>query len=595
MENIIKGRIWRLGDDIDTDVIMMTKYLGLPTLEEMIPHLFEPLRPELAAQLRPGDIIVGGKNFGCGSSREAAASVLKTVGISCIIAKSFAKIFFRNALNNGLLLIECKDLFENCEEGDTAEVHVNDCVICNGKKYSIPAIDSGIQEILEDGGLVEHMRRSDKAGIKDETKEKPWIGSYHPGRTMAQQLVINNVGFDCAPGDMVTVNVDKAILHDIYVPYIFNQFRDMGFDRVYNKKKCILMMDHMYPNCNYDDPRCYRYGNRFEDEYGIIVHRNDGICHQVVKDKKYAEPGSIVFGTDSHTTTYGAFGSFATGVGYTEMASIIGTGKLWIRVPSSIKVVVNGKLPKGVYAKDVILRVLGDIKADGAVYKALEFTGSTFDEMSISSRMSIANMSVECGAKVALFEPNDAIAEMFGIDRKELEWLRTGEDECYERVLEYRAEDLVPVMACPPKVDNVHPVSEVAGTPVNQVFIGSCTNGRIEDLEAAAEILKGKHVAPFVKFLVTPASREVYEEAEKKGLLKIFIRAGAMITHPYCSLCQGRNGGVVSAGEVVIGTHNRNFRGRMGSPEARTYLASPAVAAASALCGKITDPRTLES
>ena len=252
------------------------------------------------------------------------------------------------------------------------------------------------------------------------------------------------------------------------------------------------------------------------------------------------------------------------------------------------------KLPKGVYAKDVILRVLGDIKADGAVYKALEFTGSTFDEMSISSRMSIANMSVECGAKVALFEPNDAIAEMFGIDRKELEWLRTGEDECYERVLEYRAEDLVPVMACPPKVDNVHPVSEVAGTPVNQVFIGSCTNGRIEDLEAAAEILKGKHVAPFVKFLVTPASREVYEEAEKKGLLKIFIRAGAMITHPYCSLCQGRNGGVVSAGEVVIGTHNRNFRGRMGSPEARTYLASPAVAAASALCGKITDPRTLE-
>ena len=275
------------------------------------------------------------------------------------------------------------------------------------------------------------------------------------------------------------------------------------------------------------------------------------------------------------------------------MASIIGTGKLWIRVPSSIKVVVNGKLPEGVYAKDVILRVLGDIKADGAVYKALEFTGSTFDAMSIGSRMTIANMSVECGAKVAIFEPNKAVADMFGIDPKEMDWIRVGDDSCYERVIEYKAENLVPVMACPTKVDNVHPVSEVAGIKVDQVFIGSCTNGRIEDLAEAAAILKGKHVAPFLKFIVTPASREVYEEAERLGYLTTFIEAGAMITPPYCSLCQGRNGGLVSAGEVVIGTHNRNFRGRMGSPEARTYLASPAVAAASALKGEITDPRTL--
>lgn len=591
MNKKFSGRIWRLGDDIDTDIIMMTKYLAIPTLEEMIPHLFEPLRPKLAAKLEPGDIIVAGKNFGCGSSREMAASVLKTAGIACVIAKSFAKIFFRNAMNNGLLLIECPDLYDECEEGEVVTVCVNKYLECNGKKYSIPVIGDEVYQIVEDNGLVNSMKKLDKSTIRSGCREKPYLGQYFAGHTLAEQIISNNIGHACKAGDVVTVNVDSAILHDIYVPYIFNQFREMGFEKVYDTEKCVVMQDHMYPNYNKDDPRCFRYCNRFQDEYGLVhVHCSDGICHQIVADEKYALPGSICFGTDSHTTTYGAFGSFATGCGYTEMASIIGSGRLWIRVPAAIKVVLRGRLRNGVFAKDIILRLLGDIKADGAIYKSIEFCGDGAKSLSIASRMSISNMAVECGAKVAIFEPDEKTEEFFGISLDEMAWMRVGEDSLYEKVIEYDLNELEPYIACPTTVDNVHPLRELEGLKVNQVFLGSCTNSRVEDLAIAAKILEGRKINPFVKFIVTPASKKVYLEALEKGYIRTFIEAGAMLTHPYCSLCQGRSAGLVSEGEVVIGTHNRNFRGRMGHPEARTHLASPAVAAAAALEGQIVNP-----
>jgi 3-isopropylmalate/(R)-2-methylmalate dehydratase large subunit len=307
-------------------------------------------------------------------------------------------------------------------------------------------------------------------------------------------------------------------------------------------------------------------------------------------EKKIAYPGKFIFGTDSHTTSCGAVGAFATGVGYTEMAAIIGSGELWIRVPGAIKVVVDGKLPKGVFPKDVILKILGDLTAGGAIYKSLEFTGSTFSQMSLAGRITIANMAVECGAKTALFEPDETTAAYCGFDPAQFSWLHFDDDATYERVLTYKAENMEPYMACPYSVDNVKPLREVQGTAIDQVFLGSCTNGRLEDIAIAAKILAGRHIAPYVKFIVTPASKKVYREAMKKGYIKELILAGAMVTHPYCSLCQGRSGGLVSAGEVVIGTHNRNFIGRMGSPQAQTYLGSPAIAAASALEGKIADP-----
>ena len=592
MEQTFCSRIWRLGDNIDTDIIIMSKYLAKPSLREMVPHLFEPLRPELAARLRPGDAIVAGENFGCGSSREMAASVLKTAGIRCIIAKSFAKIFFRNAINNGLLLIECRDLYDRCREGDTVEVEVGRQIICNGTAYPVPGMRPEVLDILRYGGLASRMRALDKSVPAAPAPRDTLRDVHRPGHTLAEQLLIHNTGAqDLRPGDVVTVRVDEAVLHDIYTPYIFQQFRDMGFDHVYDPDRISVMVDHLYPTCLDDDPRCFRYSRRFQDEYGVKrLYVADGISHQLALEEHLAAPGKIIFGTDSHTTTYGAVGAFASGVGYTEMASIIGCGRLWVRVPSAIKVVVNGPLPKGVFPKDIILRVLGDLTAAGAIYKSLEFTGSTIQQLSISGRAAIANMAVECGAKAALFAPDEKTAAFCGVDLADCDWLRFDGDARYERVLTYDAGTFRPYLSCPYGVDNVHPIEDVAGTPVDQVFIGSCTNGRLEDLAAAAAVLKGHAIAPFVRLIVTPASRAVHREAARLGYLKTLVEAGAMVTHPYCSLCQGRSGGLVSGEQVVVGTHNRNFIGRMGSPAARTFLASPAVAAASALVGRIADP-----
>lgn len=590
METRFSCRVLRLGDNIDTDIIMMTKYLAMPTLEQMVPHLFEPLRPELAAQLGDETCIVAGKNFGCGSSREMAASVLRASGVRCIIARSFARIFFRNAINNGLLLIECDGLWADCQEGDTVDVAVGEAVTLQGRTYPTPAFSGEVLEILRRGGLVPRMQALDKSRPEPVPPVPPRV--HHGGLTLAQQLLTGRTGTPVQPGDIITVPVDEAVLHDIYAPYIFRQFRAMGFTRVFDPERVSVVVDHLYPTCLDDDPRCFRYSRRFQDAYGVRrVYAGQGISHQLALEEGIAAPGKIIFGTDSHTTTYGAVGAFSSGVGYTEMASILGTGRLWVRVPSSILVVVDGTLPKGVFPKDVILRVLGDLGADGALYKALEFTGSAVAQMSVAGRAAIANMAVECGAKAALFAPDGKTAAFCGADMTSLAWLRLDRDAPYERVLHYRAEELEPYLACPYSVDNVHAVGEVAGTPVDQVFLGSCTNGRLEDLAAAAQVLKGRTIAPYVRLIVTPGSNAVYRQATRLGYLQTLVAAGAMVTHPYCSLCQGRSGGLVSGEQVVVGTHNRNFIGRMGSPAARTFLASPAVAAASALEGRIADPR----
>lgn len=590
METRFSCRVLRLGDNIDTDIIMMTKYLAMPSLEQMVPHLFEPLRPELAAQLGSGTCIVAGKNFGCGSSREMAASVLRASGVRCIIARSFARIFFRNAINNGLLVLECDGLWADCREGDTVDVAVGESVTLRGRTYPTPAFSGEVLEILRRGGLVPRMQALDKSRPEPLPPLPPRI--HRAGLTLAQQLLTGRTGVPAQPGDIITVPVDEAVLHDIYAPYIFRQFRAMGFTRVYDPERVSVVVDHLYPTCLDDDPRCFRYSRRFQDEYGVRrVYAAQGISHQLALEEGIAAPGKIVFGTDSHTTTYGAVGAFSSGVGYTEMASILGTGRLWVRVPSAILVAVDGTLPKGVFPKDVILRVLGDLGADGALYKSLEFTGSAVAQMSVAGRAAIANMAVECGAKAALFAPDGKTAAFCGADMTSLAWLRLDPDAPYERVLRYRAEDLEPYLACPYSVDNVHPVGDVAGTPVDQVFLGSCTNGRLEDLAAAAQVLKGRVIAPHVRLIVTPGSNAVYRQAARLGYLQTLVAAGAMVTHPYCSLCQGRSGGLVSGEQVVVGTHNRNFIGRMGSPAARTFLASPAVAAASALEGRIADPR----
>ena len=413
------------------------------------------------------------------------------------------------------------------------------------------------------------------------------------GETVIEKIIRNNVGHAVKPGDIVTVNVDRVMIHDIFIPFVAEKFEEMGFQKLWDPDKVVLIYDHLVPASQLDDTRHFHEGDAFAEKYGMKnVHRSDGICHQLMTEAGYVKPGNIVFGTDSHTTTYGCVGAFSSGIGYTEMASILGTGTMWIKVPETIKVVIDGELPNNVMSKDVILRLIGDLGADGATYRALEFTGSAVKNMSVASRMTIANMAIEAGAKCALFTPDEKTAEYCEIELNEFQKSLVGdEDAKYLKTVTYRAEDLVPVMACPSQVDKIRDVSTLEGTEIDQVFIGSCTNGRLEDLAAAAEVLKGKKVADYVKLIVTPASRKIYRQAIELGILDTLAEAGAMITHPGCGLCCGRAGGILTDGERVVATHNRNVLGRMGTSKVEIYLASPKTAAACAVAGKIVSPK----
>ena len=409
------------------------------------------------------------------------------------------------------------------------------------------------------------------------------------GYTVIEKIIRNNIGKDVKAGEIVTVNVDRVMIHDIFIPFVASKFEEMGFTKLWDPDKVVLIYDHLVPASQVDDTRHFKVGNEFAAKYGMKnVHRSDGICHQLMTEAGYVKPGNIVFGTDSHTTTYGCVGAFSSGIGYTEMASILGTGTMWVKVPETIRVEINGTLPDNVMAKDIILKLIGDLGADGATYKALEFTGDTVANMSVASRMSMSNMAIEAGAKCAVFTPDEKTAEYCEVTLTDKEKDLVGDaDAVYCRTITYQAEEFVPVCACPSNVDNVRPVSELEGTEIDQVFIGSCTNGRLEDLMAAAEVLKGKKVAPFVKLIVTPASRKIYTQALENGTMKILADAGAMITHPSCGLCCGRTGGILTDGEKVVATNNRNFLGRMGSSKVGIYLASPKTAAACAVAGKI--------
>ena len=413
------------------------------------------------------------------------------------------------------------------------------------------------------------------------------------GETVSEKIIRSNVGYTVKPGDIVTVNVDRVMIHDIFIPFVAEKFEEMGFKKLWDPDKVVLIYDHLVPASQLDDTRHFHVGDAFAEKYGMKnVHRSDGICHQLMTEAGYVKPGNIVFGTDSHTTTYGCVGAFSSGIGYTEMASILGTGTMWIKVPETIKVVIDGELPANVMSKDVILRLIGDLGADGATYRALEFTGSAVKNMSVASRMTIANMAIEAGAKCALFTPDEKTAEYCEIELNDFQKSLVGDgDAAYLKTMTYRGEDFVPVMACPSQVDKIRDVSTLEGTEIDQVFIGSCTNGRLEDLAAAAEVLKGKKVADYVKLIVTPASRKIYRQAIELGILDTLAEAGAMITHPGCGLCCGRAGGILTDGERVVATNNRNFLGRMGTSKVEIYLASPKTAAACAVAGKIVSPK----
>jgi len=418
------------------------------------------------------------------------------------------------------------------------------------------------------------------------------------GHTLVEKVLARKAGLaSVVPGQIVTVRPDKLLTHD-NTAAISKKFRSkrsgIGLERMADPDISVIVLDHVVPAANETYAINHQIIREFVAEQGISAFYDigEGICHQVLPEKGHAWPGAVIVGSDSHTPTYGAFGAFAAGIGRTEAAAVMATGQIWLRVPESLRIVVNGTLPDRVSAKDVILHIIGDLRADGANYCSVEFAGEAVREMSMASRMVLTNMAAEMGAKNGVVEPDEKThAWLQGRVEHDYEEVHADPDATYERVVEYDVSGLVPQVAKPHTVDSVVPVTEVAGTPINQALVGTCTNGRLEDLAAAAEILRGKHIAPSVRLLVLPASREVLLAAIERGIVSDVVAAGATLLNPGCGPCLGAHEGCMAPGEVTLSTANRNFKGRMGSKEAFIYLASPATVAASALTGVITDPR----
>lgn len=387
--------------------------------------------------------------------------------------------------------------------------------------------------------------------------------------TIAEKILSSKGGRQVKPGEIVVVPVDVALGQDGTTPLAIDVFREMGAKKVWDPDRIVIVIDHIAPAStestaeNQKKIRAFVAEQRIKHFYDVGA----GVCHQVLAESGLVHAGDIIVGADSHTTMHGALGAFATGIGSTELASVFASGKIWFKVPQSIRVNLNGMLRDGVYAKDVVLQLLADLRTDGARYKALEFSDNK--TLGASERMTISNMSMEMGAKVAIFEGG----------------IKPDADAKYERVLEYELSGIEPLVACPHSVDNVKPVREVHAR-IEQAFIGSCTNGRIEDLRVAAKILKGKTVK--ARTLVIPTSDKIYAQALAEGLLKTFVDAGCTVCNPGCGPCPGGHQGLLAAGEACIGTHNRNYKGRMGSAEASIYLASPATVAHSAIAGEIS-------
>jgi homoaconitate hydratase family protein len=415
------------------------------------------------------------------------------------------------------------------------------------------------------------------------------------GKTFAEKVLAKKAGLEgVLPGQIVTVRPDHLLMHDNTSAIVSKVSDDLKTYGLVNPELPVIAIDHVVPAVDEKTALGHVKIREFVKAYGVkhFFDVGDGVCHQLVVEKGLALPGQLVLGSDSHTCMYGALGAFSTGIDRTEAAVLLLTGETWLRVPETIKVTLSGRFPKGVIGKDLVLRIIGDIGADGANYMAVEFHGD-LAAVPQDDRFTIANMGIEMGAKIAAF-PVDAITQAYLAEhapRASFEPLWADAGASYARELAYDLSKLEPVVAKPHTVDNVSPISEVKGLPVQQAYLGTCTNGRLSDLHEAAAILKGKHIAPGVRLLVIPASRGIYQAAIADGTLAILVEAGAMVGPPGCGPCLGAHQGLLAPGERCISSSNRNFQGRMGSKDAEVFLGSPLTVAASALTGVLTDPR----
>jgi len=413
------------------------------------------------------------------------------------------------------------------------------------------------------------------------------------GKTISEKIISEHVGRDVKPGEFVVAKVDVVMAQDGTAPLSIQELKKMNMERVFDKENSILFIDHASPSSRKELSNSQKLLREFSKKTGAFLSDvGEGICHQrLVED--WVNPGNLVVGADSHTCTSGALGAFATGMGSTDIALAFALGKVWLKVPETHRFIIKGELPEGVYSKDVILHIIGKIGADGATYKAMEFEGDTIESLSMSSRFTITNMAIEAGGKTGLMA-TDETTRMYLEERgrnDKFREIKSDSDANFENILEIEVNKLEPLVAFPHTVDNIKSISNIKDVKIDQVFIGTCTNGRLEDLRIAASILEGKMKHPGTRLIVVPASKEIFLGALKEGLIEIFLQAGAAIESPGCGPCVGIHKGVLADNDRVLSTQNRNFLGRMGNPKGFIYLGSPATAAATAIEGKIADPR----
>ena len=415
--------------------------------------------------------------------------------------------------------------------------------------------------------------------------------------TIAEKILLNHSNLkEISPGQFVNCEIDLIMVHEQLGGRIHQEYEKLGIDYVWDPTKIFFILDHWVPPPTISAAEMHQDARRFAEKYKFVHNYgyqiDKGICHQVLPEMGYSRPGMLIVGSDSHTTTYGAFNCLSTGIGATDVSVVFATGKLWFKVPESFKINLSEQLSPGVMSKDLILKIIGDLSTRGAIYKSLEFHGDGASKLSIYGRMTVSNMVVEAGAKFGVFLPDNKLKKWVETRTdKSFDFVYPGSDAVYERSFDYDLSEICPVVAKPSNPGNIAEIEEVEGLNIDQAFLGSCTNGRMEDFRIAAKILRGKTIDSKIRLIIIPASKEIYREALKEGLIEIFINSGAVVGHSTCGPCIGGHMGVLGPEEICISSSNRNFVGRMGSPKAQIYLASPATVAASALKGKITDPR----
>jgi homoaconitate hydratase family protein len=564
----MKEKVLKLGDDINTDDLIPAHRSTNPDPEHQKHYVLEHIIG--IDTLLEYEIIEAGENFGCGSSREYAPIAIKAAGIQLVRARSFAEIFYRNSINIGLTL----EIIDASQDNPV------------------------VKAITAAGGLTgfNQQRLQNKIAV-------PGSSTASRSMTMAEKMLAKASGNDYVqPGEVVFAKVDLAMSHDAIAAPVFELFRaNFGKNtQIWDSNKVVLVADHFIQvNDIRVDPQAtklYQDMVDFAHHYGcqlfdlVSPGEASGICHVLLPEQGLIHPGMIIAGTDSHSCTYGAFGSFSTGVGTTDMANILATGDMWLRVPGTILFELGGTLPEGISAKDIMLFILGKIGCQGAIGKVLEFRGSIIEQLSIDERMTLSNMAVECGAMCGLIVPDAVTAEYLQAKNASAYIPVVGdEDAVYDFVYQFDLSQLEAQIACPPKPDNVVNLSELPDTPITLAFIGSCTGGKLTDLAQAAGVLKDRQVNPQVQMYVVPASQLIRQQAEALGYFEIFAQAGVQILKSGCGACINSGQGVLGKQETGIYATNRNFTGRTGDPTGKNYLASPRVVSISAVNGKISD------